>query len=380
MTISSENKSNKSDNNNDTNPDYLEDLKNKLNESISNNSNKSDNNNTNLDYLEDLENTLIKSISNSSRSKDKTQKTLQLDSTSQKDSNSQKTQQLDSNSQKTQQLDSNNTPFSILKLGSPTTKTEYKQTRGILTSTVDTDPNTETKDSSIKLKQQPEPKNDTIKDITKGFSDLFKDISTSTSDATSVVKKNIKAAESINTNKILKTTDSTIKMTGILSFFSWRIIGIIIFVIVILLLIVNFIFSGSKTSILQQIIKLIGNLVSFITNFGNNSNVDLISDTDDTIDSMETTIGIKGTHRNMINNDSSPSTENIAEGSNTFNINPDNIDSSTQKAKHVKNSGYCYIGEDRGFRSCLQVEKGDKCMSGDIFPSKELCINPNLRQ
>ena len=42
-------------------------------------------------------------------------------------------------------------------------------------------------------------------------------------------------------------------------------------------------------------------------------------------------------------------------------------------------SGWCYIGEDRGFRSCSQVGVNDQCMSGDIFPSNELCINPNLR-
>jgi hypothetical protein len=42
-------------------------------------------------------------------------------------------------------------------------------------------------------------------------------------------------------------------------------------------------------------------------------------------------------------------------------------------------SGWCFIGEDRGFRSCALVNEGDKCMSGDIFPSQELCINPNLR-
>jgi hypothetical protein len=42
-------------------------------------------------------------------------------------------------------------------------------------------------------------------------------------------------------------------------------------------------------------------------------------------------------------------------------------------------SGWCYIGEDRGFRSCVQVGVNDECMSGDIFPSNELCINPNLR-
>jgi hypothetical protein len=42
-------------------------------------------------------------------------------------------------------------------------------------------------------------------------------------------------------------------------------------------------------------------------------------------------------------------------------------------------SGWCYIGEDRGFRTCSQVGANDQCMSGDIFPSQEICMNPNLR-
>jgi hypothetical protein len=50
-------------------------------------------------------------------------------------------------------------------------------------------------------------------------------------------------------------------------------------------------------------------------------------------------------------------------------------DRSTTKSK----SGFCYIGEDRGFRSCIGVGEGDSCMSGDIFPTMDMCINPNLR-
>jgi hypothetical protein len=42
-------------------------------------------------------------------------------------------------------------------------------------------------------------------------------------------------------------------------------------------------------------------------------------------------------------------------------------------------SGYCYIGEDRGFRSCIEVTKDMKCMSGDIFPTRAVCVNPRLR-
>jgi preprotein translocase subunit SecG len=45
----------------------------------------------------------------------------------------------------------------------------------------------------------------------------------------------------------------------------------------------------------------------------------------------------------------------------------------------IGKAGWCYIGEDRGFRTCSQVGVNDVCMSGDIFPSNEICINPNLR-
>lgn len=59
--------------------------------------------------------------------------------------------------------------------------------------------------------------------------------------------------------------------------------------------------------------------------------------------------------------------------------NADDSYSSIQKSKSSSKSGWCYIGEDRGFRSCINVGENDKCMSGDIFPTSEICVNPNLR-
>ena len=50
-----------------------------------------------------------------------------------------------------------------------------------------------------------------------------------------------------------------------------------------------------------------------------------------------------------------------------------NIQRGTSKA------GYCYIGEDKGYRSCVYVKESDTCMSGDIFPTNDICVNPNLR-
>ena len=53
--------------------------------------------------------------------------------------------------------------------------------------------------------------------------------------------------------------------------------------------------------------------------------------------------------------------------------------STIQKNKASGKSGFCYIGEDRGFRSCVSVGQNDTCMSGDIYPSMEVCVNPTLR-
>ena len=43
-------------------------------------------------------------------------------------------------------------------------------------------------------------------------------------------------------------------------------------------------------------------------------------------------------------------------------------------------AGWCYIGEDRGFRSCAKVGRQQECESGEYFSRKELCENPDLRK
>jgi hypothetical protein len=57
----------------------------------------------------------------------------------------------------------------------------------------------------------------------------------------------------------------------------------------------------------------------------------------------------------------------------------DDSTSAIQSSKPSNKSGWCYIGEDRGFRSCIKVGINDQCMSGNIFQSQEICMNPELR-
>lgn len=56
---------------------------------------------------------------------------------------------------------------------------------------------------------------------------------------------------------------------------------------------------------------------------------------------------------------------------------PNNDD--TNNIQLPKKSGYCYVGTDRNFRSCVYVGRNDTCMSGEIFPTIDVCINPKLR-
>lgn len=104
---------------------------------------------------------------------------------------------------------------------------------------------------------------------------------------------------------------------------------------------------------------------------------------DDAVTLMEKAVGAKEAKFNRIddNDTSTQDALNKAVKKQTANIpEPDEAGSATQQGKAPPKSGYCYIGEDRGFRSCIKVGEGDKCMSGDIFPSKEICINPSLRE
>jgi hypothetical protein len=57
----------------------------------------------------------------------------------------------------------------------------------------------------------------------------------------------------------------------------------------------------------------------------------------------------------------------------------DDSGSVMQKSKGGNKSGWCFVGEDQGFRSCMTVTESEKCMSGEIFSSKDICENPSLR-
>lgn len=47
-------------------------------------------------------------------------------------------------------------------------------------------------------------------------------------------------------------------------------------------------------------------------------------------------------------------------------------------SKENKTEEWCFFGESNGERHCT-ISQGNQCMSGNVFPTKDLCINPKLR-
>lgn len=43
-------------------------------------------------------------------------------------------------------------------------------------------------------------------------------------------------------------------------------------------------------------------------------------------------------------------------------------------------SQWCLVGEYNGSRGCVSVTEQDKCLSGQVFPNQQICLNPNLTQ
>ena len=129
-------------------------------------------------------------------------------------------------------------------------------------------------------------------------------------------------------------------------------------------------------------------------NLKDKKNKNAISKLEETLNDKEITNNIDSTNKqDKTPQDKTPQDKTPQDKTNTLNNTigkkykpkktpptPNDTNDLTQKNKPKSKSGFCYIGEDRGFRSCIEVGKGDVCMSGDIFPTQDICINPNLRE
>jgi len=148
-------------------------------------------------------------------------------------------------------------------------------------------------------------------------------------------------------------------------------------------------------NIIQTFIQIIGPLVSQILSiFGYttgtvlNKTADIVADTAKSgIDIAEGSIQSVG---NILRDASNPHVDENAKRNLDTALNDGRIlkgepsaDSSENPIQKPITSGkqsWCLVGEYQGKRGCIEVNQHDRCLSGQVFPSQKMCLNPTLSQ
>ena len=55
---------------------------------------------------------------------------------------------------------------------------------------------------------------------------------------------------------------------------------------------------------------------------------------------------------------------------------PDSSEHHIQKPITSEKNVWCLVGEYEGKRGCVEVDDATKCLSGQVFPSEQMCLNP----
>jgi hypothetical protein len=56
----------------------------------------------------------------------------------------------------------------------------------------------------------------------------------------------------------------------------------------------------------------------------------------------------------------------------------DTSESPIQKSTTGAKSAWCLVGEHNGRRGCVEINDASRCLSGNVFPNAEMCLNPTF--
>lgn len=57
---------------------------------------------------------------------------------------------------------------------------------------------------------------------------------------------------------------------------------------------------------------------------------------------------------------------------------PDAPENTIQKPITSAKYNWCLVGEYQNKRGCMPITESDKCLSGHVFPTQKMCLNPNM--
>lgn len=194
----------------------------------------------------------------------------------------------------------------------------------------------------------------------------------------SAKQENFQSSDGIFSGKNLIIT-----ILSVLLFFSFLGINILDIVSNFLKIIVN-IFGP----LVNQLMSLLG----YTTGTVLNTSADVISDGGKfALDIAEGTVQNVGNlmikaSKTGIDPNAKMELDNILQSTNTYSANANSYSSPSndisenpiQKPISSNKTGWCLVGEYKNKRGCIEIGEHEKCMSGQVFPEQQMCLNPNV--
>jgi hypothetical protein len=112
-----------------------------------------------------------------------------------------------------------------------------------------------------------------------------------------------------------------------------------------------------------------------------NKTADVVSDTaKETIDIAEGAVQNVGNLLMDAGKKGKSKTPLLANKPTTTEPEPDAPENTIQKPISSTKYNWCLVGEYQNKRGCMPITESDKCLSGQVFPTQKMCLNPNLSQ
>lgn len=163
------------------------------------------------------------------------------------------------------------------------------------------------------------------------------------------------------------------------------------FLIMVLTVLLVFSFMGVNLlalfgNLIQNIMNLLKPLVVYILSFFGYTAGTLISTTADVVgDTVITGVDIAQdsvkSAGELLKNASKTSAPvlDVAINNSGYVVNePEPARTSNPVVAPTTKQSWCLVGEHAEKRGCIQIDEYDKCMSGQVYPSQKMCLNPTM--
>lgn len=201
-------------------------------------------------------------------------------------------------------------------------------------------------------------------------------------------------AKTVSSSTSTMSENTPIASTRSNSNMDWKIVMIAILIILLILMYLGVNFFNIFGNSLQSIVNLTSPVVSkLLAAFGYatgetlNQTADVASDTVKTgVDVAEGVVQSVGNILIDASEEADPSgrlKNDLERSSNISSVNEpkkDSTESPIQNSISAGKQNWCLIGEYQNKRGCVPVTESDKCLSGQVFPNQQMCLNPTFTQ